>query len=249
MTFEWHVFWDVLLSENYLWGAGLSILVALIAQFFGSLIGFALTLGRYSRFRVVRSVIWVYVWFFRALPTLLILLIVWNALPQFFPALKNPWFTPFMAACIGLAVQEAAYMSEIIRSARMSIDDGQGLAARALGMTPIQALRKILLPQMTRVAIPATGNEFINMIKYTSLASVIALQELLTRAQVGVATTFRYAEYYASAAVYYLVIVSVLTVLQSRLERRYHWKSAVPKMSRSRIGTERGLAAEGVKVP
>ena len=116
-------------------------------------------------------------------------------------------------------------MAEIVRSALSAVDDGQGLAARALGMTPVQSMRKVLLPQMIRVAIPPTGNEFINMIKYTSLASIIALQELLTRAQVQVASTFRYAEYYAAAAVYYLIIVSLLTVLQTRLERRYSWKS------------------------
>jgi His/Glu/Gln/Arg/opine family amino acid ABC transporter permease subunit len=254
MTFEPATFWSVLFSQNYLYGAGISLLVALIAQIFGTLIGFVLAAGRQSGSRPVRSVSWVYIWFFRALPTLLILLIVWNAMPQFFPSLNAPWFTPFVAACIGLAVTEGAYMAEIIRSARMSVDEGQGLAARALGMTPTQSMQRVLLPQMIRVAIPATGNEFINMIKYTSLASVIALQELLTRAQVGVATTFRYGEYYAAAAVYYLVIVSVLTVLQSRLERRYAWKSLGLKVSSGRSGAAvpqmaAGAGQDGVKVP
>lgn len=249
MTFDSQTFWTVLFSENYLRGAGLSLVVAMIAQFFGSVIGFVLAAGRQSRHRPLRYVTWVYIWFFRALPTLLILLIVWNALPQFFPSLNGPWFTPFIAACIGLAVTEGAYMAEIVRSARMSVDEGQALAARALGMTPAQSMRRVLLPQMIRVAIPATGNEFINMIKYTSLASVIALQELLTRAQVGVATTFRYGEYYAAAAVYYLVIVSVLTVLQSRIERRYAWKSLGLRTPGARRNMSAGKATSIAATP
>jgi ABC-type amino acid transport system permease subunit len=96
-------------------------------------------------------------------------------------------------------------------------------------MTPTQVLRKVVIPQLTRIAIPPTANEYIGMIKYTSLASVISLQELLTRAGNGVSSTFRYVEYYAGALVYYLVIVSILMVLQSRLEKRYAWISTTKK--------------------
>lgn len=225
MSFEVDLFWESLFSTNFLYGAFLAVVVALISQAAGIVIGFLLALARTGRVPVVREGAWAYIWVMRALPTLLVLLIVWNALPQFIPSMKDPWFSPFIAACLALGAQEGAYMAEIVRSALSAVDEGQGLAARALGMTPTQSMRKVLLPQMIRVAIPPTGNEFINMIKYTSLASIIALQELLTRAQVQVASTFRYAEYYAAAAVYYLVIVSLLTILQTRLERRYSWKS------------------------
>jgi len=115
----------------------------------------------------------------------------------------------------------------------MSVDDGQALAARALGMTPTQVMRKVVIPQLTRIAIPPTANEYIGMIKYTSLASVISLQELLTRAGNGVSATFRYVEYYAAALIYYLVIVSVLMVLQGRLEKKYAWISTTKKSVRS----------------
>jgi ABC-type amino acid transport system permease subunit len=99
-------------------------------------------------------------------------------------------------------------------------------------MTPTQVMRKVVVPQLTRIAIPPTANEYIGMIKYTSLASVISLQELLTRAGNGVSATFRFVEYYAAALVYYLVIVSVLMVLQARLEKRYAWISTVKKSVR-----------------
>ena len=153
------------------------------------------------------------------------LLIIWNAGPQLFPGLRENWFTPFIAAFVGFAVVEAAYMAEIIRSALLSVDDGQHLAARALGLTPSRVMFKVVLPQATKVALPPTGNEFIAMLKYTSLASVISLRELLTTAQAQVSVTFRYAEYYAAALVYYLVIVSVAMILQTLLERRYRWIS------------------------
>jgi polar amino acid transport system permease protein len=229
VNFDSNVFWESLLSVNFLYGAAISIAVAVVAEIIGVIVGFGLALARTSKFPGVRQATWTYIWFFRALPSLLVLLIVWNALPQVFPTFSEPWFTPFIAACIALGFQEAAYMAEIIRSSLLSIDEGQTLAARALGLTPFQSLRKILLPQMTRVALPPLGNNFINMIKYTSLASVISLQELLTRAQVEVASTFRYAEYYLVAAIYYLVMVSILTLLQSRLERKYQWTSKVVK--------------------
>ena len=110
----------------------------------------------------------------------------------------------------------------------MSVDDGQALAGRALGMTPSQVMRKVVLPQLIRIAIPPTANEYIGMIKYTSLASVISLQELLTTAQNGVSSTFRYSEYYAAALIYYLVIVSVLMAVQARVEKKYAWISTKP---------------------
>jgi len=113
----------------------------------------------------------------------------------------------------------------------MSVDEGQSIAGRALGMTPTQVMRKVTLPQLIRIAIPPTANEYIGMIKYTSLASVISLQELLSTAGNGVNKTFRYTEYYAAAGVYYLAIVSVLMFLQSRLERKFAWISISKKES------------------
>jgi len=107
----------------------------------------------------------------------------------------------------------------------LAVDDGQQLAARALGMTPTSVFRRVVLPQVIRVIIPPTANEFITMLKITSLASAISLRELLTFTQQEISITFRFAEFYAAAAIYYLVIVSVFMALQAVLERRFLWTS------------------------
>jgi ABC-type amino acid transport system permease subunit len=166
-----------------------------------------------------------YNWLFRATPTLLQLIFVWYALPQIWPVFAGSWFTPFEAAFVTLALNEAAYMSEIIRAGLLSVDPGQELAARALGLTRRQILRRVIVPQAIRIVIPPTGNEFITLLKLTSLASVISLQELLTASGQLASVKYQYAEAYLAALVYYLAIVSVLMVLQGRLERRYTWTS------------------------
>lgn len=230
MTFNSKIFIDALFSGAFLKGALLSVTLATLCQFFAVIIGFFLALARIGKNRISRGLAGLYIWFFRAIPALLLLLIVWNVFPQLLPIFRSDWYSPFVAAFIALSILEAAYMAEILRSSIMSVDDGQPLAARALGMTPSQVMRKVMLPQVTRIAIPPTANEYIGMIKYTSLASVISLQELLTTAQNGVSTTFRYSEYYAAALVYYLVIVSILMLVQGRVEKRYAWISTKTKI-------------------
>jgi polar amino acid transport system permease protein len=236
MDFEWDMFTAALTSSAFLHGAMLSVALAVCAMVLASIVGFGVALLRISSNRVATAVGGAYVWFFRAIPTLLVLLLIWNAGPQLLPALRDDWFTPFFAALIGFSVVEAAYMAEILRSALLSVDDGQHLAARALGLAPHKALFKVVLPQAIKVAIPPSGNELIAMLKYTSLASVISLRELLTTAQSQVSVTFRYAEYYSAALVYYLVIVSALMAVQHAVERRYRWISA------GRVGQVSGLA-------
>jgi polar amino acid transport system permease protein len=233
MDFQASIFWHALLSADYIRGAGIALGLASCAMIIGVLLGFPLALARMSSRSPLQWMASCYIGLFRGIPTLLILLVAWNAAPQLIPALRADWFSPFLAGLISLALVEAAYMAEIIRSALLSIDAGQPLAARALGMTPVQTMFRVIVPQVIRIAIPPTGSEFINTIKYTSLVSVISLRELLTTAQTGVSTTFRYAEYYSAAAVYYLIIVSVLTFLQGRLEQRYLWTSKA-----ERVGVE-----------
>jgi ABC-type amino acid transport system permease subunit len=174
----------------------------------------------------VRSVAWVYNWIFRATPTLLQLFFIWYALPQLWSGFASSWFTPFMAAWIALSLNEGAYMSEIIRAGLLSVDPGQELAGRALGMSRRRILRRIVVPQAIRIAIPPTGNEFITLLKLTSLASIISLHEILTASQELAVVKFQYPEPLLAALVYYLAIVSVLMILQARLERRYTFTSA-----------------------
>src|SRR5436305_14521865 len=114
-------------------------------------------------------------------------------------------------------------MSEIIRAGLLSVDPGQELAGRALGMKRRQILRRIVVPQAVRIAIPPTGNEFITLLKLTSLASIISLHEILTSAQELAVVKFQYAEPLLAALLYYLAIVSVLMIAQAPLERRFTW--------------------------
>ncbi|WP_284988070.1 MULTISPECIES: amino acid ABC transporter permease [unclassified Arthrobacter] len=244
MDFDQSIFLQALTSKEFLSGAALSLELAAVSQVAATLIGLCIALAGISKNKTLRSLAWVYVWFFRSVPTLLLLLIVWNAAPQVIPALRDSWYSPFLAGFVGLSVVEGAFMAEILRSALLSVDGGQKLAARALGLTPAQTFLRVELPQAIKVALPPTGNELIGMIKYTSLASVISLQELMTTAQVQVATTFRYAEFYSAALVFYLVIVSAVMALQHQVEKRYRWVSlpdkTLPRVERA-TATLKGL--------
>jgi polar amino acid transport system permease protein len=242
MKFDPAIFWDALTSREFIHGAYLTITLAVASQAAATVMGFFLGVCRMSSARSLRGLSGFYVWIFRAIPTLLWLLLIWNGLPQLIPSLTEDWFTPFLAGFIGLSFAEAAYMAEIFRSALLSVDPEQRLAAKTLGMTPSQSMRKVIMPQVVRIALPPTGNELITMIKFTSLTSVISLQELLTAAQRNISATFRYAEFYAAAAVYYLAIVSVLMVIQMQMERRYQWKTRAQGPNR-RAGSR--LRAQG----
>jgi polar amino acid transport system permease protein len=224
-SFETHVFWEALTSTPYWKGALLAIELTVVTLAAACVLGFFLALGRSSRFRTVRGFVFFYNWIFRATPTLLQLLFIWNALPQLWSTFAQDWFKPFLAAFIALTLNEAAYMSEIVRAGLLSVDPGQELAGRALGMSRRRILRRVIVPQAIRIIIPPTGNEFITLLKLTSLAFVISLHELLTAAQVRASVDFRYPEAYAAATVYYLVIVSVLMLFQAQLEKRFTWSS------------------------
>ena len=224
-SFDSHLFWTALSSGPYWRGALLALELTAASLAAAIIIGFFVALGNFSQRRWVRAVAWTYNWLFRATPTLLQLFIIWYALPQLWPAFSGSWFTPFMAAWIALSLNEGAYMSEIIRAGLLSVDPGQELAGRALGMKRRQILRRVVVPQAVRIAIPPTGNEFITLLKLTSLAFVISLHELLTAAQELSSATFVYNEPLLAALVYYLGIVSILMLLQSRLERRFTWTS------------------------
>jgi His/Glu/Gln/Arg/opine family amino acid ABC transporter permease subunit len=224
-SFDTHVFWEALSSGPYWRGALVALELSAASLAAAVVLGFFVALGTLSRLRAVRSLSWVYNWLFRATPTLLQLFFIWYALPQIWTGFAGSWFTPFMAAFIALSLNEAAYMSEIIRAGLMSVDPGQELAGRALGMSRRQILRKVIVPQAVRIVIPPTGNEFITLLKLTSLAFVVSVHELLTSANELAAATFRYNETLLAALVYYLAIVSVLMVLQGRLEQRFTWTS------------------------
>jgi His/Glu/Gln/Arg/opine family amino acid ABC transporter permease subunit len=220
MEFDTGLFLDGLFSWPFLDGALITIVLSAASHAVGILLGLVVAVVSNRPKGTARAIARAYVWLFRGTPVLLLLLFVWNALPQIFPVFRDDWFTPFLAAWLALSLNETAYQSEINRAALLAVDDGQRAAAAALGLTRLQGFLLVVLPQCLRVAVPPTVNEFITLLKTTSLASVISLRELLATTTRASNASFRYTEFYAVALVYYLVIVSILMFGQSRLERR-----------------------------
>ncbi|MDQ4070433.1 MAG: amino acid ABC transporter permease [Actinomycetota bacterium] len=218
-----------------------TVVLSVLAQAVGIVLGVLFGAMRRSRNPVSSAVAWFYVWLFRGTPVIVQLLFWFNGVPTAFETLsiKVPFvdaylyrepmvefMTPFMAAFLGLALNEAAYMTEIVRGAILSVDPGQVRAAQALGMTPAMAMRRIVFPQAVRVIIPATGNEFISMLKTSSLATVVVFPELLTRARGIYSTNLLVMELLVVASIWYIALTSVASVGQYYLERRFARGSA-----------------------
>ncbi|MFZ5791308.1 MAG: amino acid ABC transporter permease [Pseudomonadota bacterium] len=223
MGFDADVFWSGLTSAVFFKAAGVTLALTFVAHLAAILVSLPLALALESRRQLVRAMVKGYVGVFRAIPTLLLLLFFWNALPQFHPIFRSHWYTPFLAAWLALTINEAAYQVEINRAALKAVDKGQIAAAAAFGFGRLQSFRLIVLPQATRVALPPTINEFVTLLKATSLASVISLQELMTVTSQAVATSFQFKEYYLIATLYYLAIVGLLTLVQQRVEASFDW--------------------------
>lgn len=223
MDFDWSVFFSALLSPSLFMGAVLAIALTVCAHALAIMLSLPMAIALRGTSTTLKTATKAYVTLFRAIPVLLLLLIVWNGLPQLSPVFREQWFTPFLAALIGLALTEAAYQVEINRAALSAVHHGQVDAGNALGLTRLQIFFLIQVPQAMRVALPPTVNEFITLLKATSIASVISLRELMTVTQQAVAFTYRYAEYYLAALAYYVAMVLVLMVLQALLERRMSW--------------------------
>lgn len=176
-------------------------------------------LGASSKKPALKLAIGFYVWLFRGAPALLVLLFVWNGLPQISAVFRASWFTPFNAAFLALTLIQIAYLTEILRSAFAAVGKGQYEGAAALGLHRWQTFLLVILPQALRIAVPALINEFISLLKTTSLATVISLKELMTVTQFAISTSFRFLEWYGAALVYYMIMVTVLTFAQARMER------------------------------
>jgi His/Glu/Gln/Arg/opine family amino acid ABC transporter permease subunit len=221
MTFDLALFLSALQSTTMLKGAGVAILLSAVVQLVSFLLCLPVALALNSPKRGRNLAAQIYVWLFRASPLILVLLIVWNGAPQLIPALlKANWYTPFVAAAISFTLVTAAYMAEVMRGALRAIGPGQMDAAKALGLTNAQAFFLVILPQALRIALPSLVNEFINLIKLTSLAYVISLREIMAVVNDAIAASFRFVEWYCAALVYYLVIVSILMVIQGLIQRR-----------------------------
>lgn len=223
MAFDWSVFVSALFSASLFKGAVIALALTVLAHALAIALSLPMAIALRGTNRTLKAAIKVYVTLFRAVPILLLLLIIWNGLPQLSPIFREQWFTPFLAALIGLALTEAAYQVEINRAALGAIHHGQVDAGNALGFNRLQIFFLIQVPQAMRVALPPTVNEFITLLKATSIASVISLRELMTVTQQAVAFTYKYAEYYLAALIYYVAMVLLLMVVQAFYERRMSW--------------------------
>ena len=228
---RWQFVWPFLFNQLVLDGVRLTLVLTVAAMAIGIVLGIILAVMRLSPNPVMSALSWLYIWFFRGTPVLVQIFFWFNiaiVLPYvsipFIPRFSvstNYLIAPLTAAILGLGLNEAAYMAEIVRAGIISIEHGQTEAAQALGMTRVQIMRRIVLPQAMRVIIPPTGNETISMLKTTSLAFVASVEELFTRAHEIASVNFLVIELLIVASVWYLFMTSILTVGQYYLERYF----------------------------
>ncbi len=204
-------------------GLRTTIWLALAAEAIGVVLGTLLAVALMSDSRVLRLGSRLYVWLLRGTP-LLVQIIVWGNLALLFPRLgpfsTNAVLTPFVASVVALGLNEAAYMAEVVRAGLLSVERGQHEASLALGMSRGLALRRVILPQALRVIVPPAGNQFISLLKATSLVSVISGGDLLTAAENISSANLHTVELMLVATFWYLLVTSVCSAGQHLLERR-----------------------------
>lgn len=217
--FRWEVVWQNLFSPLFLTAAWTTLWIAVVAQTVGVIIGLFLALMRMSRYPFLSWPARFYIWLFRGSPLLVQILILYFGLPEVFPAVV-PYITVYSAGLIAFSLNEGAYMAEIVRAGITSVDAGQMEAAKSLGMRYSLAMRRVVLPQAARVIVPPLGNEFNNMLKTTSLASVIGLFELTYTAQVYGSQGFVIFELLIVSTFYYLLLTTLWGYIQNWIEGR-----------------------------
>jgi polar amino acid transport system permease protein len=225
---RWATVGDFLSDDRIVEGAGRTLLISVLSMLMGLVLGVLFAVMRLAKNPVTSSVAWLYIWFFRGTPVL-VQLLIWFNLALIFPVLNLGFYkdemtdvmTPFMVALLGLGLNEGAYMAEIVRAGIQSVEEGQTEASHALGMTSTQTTRRIVLPQAMRVIIPPTGNEFINLLKTSSLVTVVSYVDLLRAAQNIGSASFAVFELLLVASVWYLALTSIFSVGQYYLERYY----------------------------
>jgi polar amino acid transport system permease protein len=233
--FGWGTVGHYLFSSRILHGLVVTLELTAVSMAIGIVLGVLLAVMRLSPNPLVAGASGFYIWFFRGTPVL-VQILFWSFISALYPRISlgipfggpeflhgnaNTLITPFLAAILALGLNEAAYMAEIVRAGIISVDEGQTEAASALGMTRLQTMRRIVLPQAMRVIIPPTGNETISMLKTTSLVSVIAYPELLYSAQLIYAVNYLQIPLLLTASIWYLVVTSVLSVVQYYIERHF----------------------------
>ncbi|GAB3958588.1 amino acid ABC transporter permease [Streptomyces sparsus] len=225
---KWGTVGEYLTFETILKGAANTLWITLLSMAIGVALGTLLAVMRLSENPVMSTVAWGYIWFFRGTPVL-VQLFLWYNLAYVFPILNLGFYrdemtdvmTPFLAALLGLGLNEAAYMAEISRAGIQSVDEGQTEAAHALGMSRARTTRRIVLPQAMRVIIPPTGNEFVNMLKTSSLAYAITFGELMNASVTIYSRNLAVMELLLVATIWYLILTTIFSIGQYYLERHF----------------------------
>ena len=239
VNFQWNVVFQWLFSASIMQGVAFTIILTVLAMAVGTVLAITMAIMRQSVNPVLRWVAMSYIWFFRGTP-IYTQLIFWSLLPTLYPSLSvgvpflgtllgwevsfntATYFTPFWMAFVGLGLNEGAYLAEIMRAGLLSVSKGQWEAATALGMPRATIFRRIILPQAMRVIVPPIGNETISMLKTTSLVSAIPFTlELTFIARQRGQATFAPVPLLIAAAIWYLVITSLLMVIQSMIEKHF----------------------------
>jgi polar amino acid transport system permease protein len=213
---NWDGFLEYLFNPYLLEGAVTTLGLTAAAIVGGLILGCLLSALRMARNPLASGAAKAYIWIFRGTPLLVQLIIIYTGLPQL--GIK---FSVIESALLGLILNEAAYLAEIIRSGILGVSAGQSSAARALGLNSFQVMAYIVLPQAIRIIIPALGNSVNGLLKTTSVCSVISMEELLRKTQILIQEKFMVLELFAVAALYYLLMTSLWDIVQRRIERRF----------------------------
>ncbi|MBP2032671.1 putative amino-acid transport system permease protein [Clostridium algifaecis] len=195
-----------------------TISMSIISTLIGFIIASIFVAIKLLNIKILTKIINVYISFFRGTPLLVQLFIFYYGIPQIIKPLKN--ISPFGAMIIGLSLCGSAYMTEIIRGAIESVPKGQLEAALSIGMTQLQAFKRIVYPQAIRIAVPGIGNEFVDLLKSSSLAFVLGLTEILARAQMDAASSFKVMETYLALAIVYWIVVEIFNFIQRIIEKK-----------------------------
>lgn len=233
--FGWDTVLDYLFRPSILTGMWNTILLTAVAMTIGVVLGTVLAICRMSQNPVLKGFAGAFLWFFRGTP-LLVQLVFWFNLSALYPRLglsapftgdniiswdTNVVINVWVAAILGFGLNEAAYMAEIIRSGLLSVGRHQREAARALGMSDRLVFFRVIWPQALRVIVPPTGNQVIGMLKHTSLVSIIALPDLMYSVQLIYSQNFQTIPLLVVASIWYLVLTTLLSLVQSRIEKHY----------------------------
>ena len=215
-AWDWAGFFEYLANPYLLQGALVTLGLTVVAIAGGLIVGCLLSLLRLSSYAWLVAIAKAYIWVFRGTPLLVQLIIIYTGLPQL-----GVKFSVIESALLGLILNEAAYLAEIIRGGILGVNAGQSSAARALGLNSAHTMIYVVLPQAIRIIIPALGNSINGLLKTTSVTSVISMEELLRKTQILIQEKFLVLELFAVAALYYLLLTSTWDIVQRRLEARY----------------------------